>query len=83
MKENLVSKFQELKSKHDELVSEKLKCEARKDQLDAEIKSIQEKYTNYDLSSIDSVNNIISTLTEQLSTELNNINEQYTKLKGA
>ena len=82
MNDDLVKKFQELKSKHDSLVAEKLKYEAKRDQLNIEIKAIQDKYTQYDLSSIESVESIIKDLTDQLDTELVNINEQYSKIKA-
>lgn len=82
MNEDLVKKFGELKSRHAELTAEKVKYEARKEQLSAEIKSIQDKYTEYDLSSIASVEKIIKDLTTQLDNELNSINEQYAKIKA-
>lgn len=82
MNDDLVSKFQELKAKHTELINEKLKYEAKKEQLASEIKSIQDKYPQYDLSSVDSVEHIIADLTSQLESELANINEQYAKLKA-
>lgn len=82
MNEDLVSKFQELKSKHAALTAEKVKYEAKRDQLSAEIKSIQDKYTAYDLSTIESVENIIKTLTTQLDNELKLIAEQYNTIKS-
>lgn len=82
MNEDLVAKFQELKTKHNELMNEKMKCEAKKEQLNSEIKSIQNKYTQYDLSSVESVEKIISDLTIQLEAELSSINEQYAKIKA-
>lgn len=82
MNEELIAKFQELKTKHAELTTEKLKYEAKKEQLNTEIKAIQDKYKDYDLSTIDSVEKIITSLTSQLETELININEQYAKLKA-
>ena len=80
--EDLVKKFGELKSRHAELTAEKLKYEAKKEQLSSEIKSIQDKYTEYDLSTIGSVEKIIKDLTDQLNDELNSINEQYAKIKA-
>ena len=80
--DDLVTKFQELKTKHSSLMSEKLKYEAKKEQLVSEIKAIQDKYTEYDLSSVESVEKIISDLTEQLNSELTSINEQYSKIKS-
>ena len=82
MNEDLISKFQSLKAKHSELTAEKLKYEAKKEQLSSEIKSIQDKYTEYDLSSIESVEKIIADLTSQLDSELTSINEQYAKIKA-
>lgn len=82
MNDELVAKFQELKSKHAELTAEKLKYEAKRDQLNLEIKSIQDKYSQYDLSSVESVEKIIADLTNQLESELNSINEQYAKIKA-
>lgn len=82
MDDNLVAKFQELKAKHSELMSEKLKYEAKKEQLSSEIKTIQDKYTEYDLSTVESVEKIISDLTAQLDAELKTINEQYAKIKA-
>lgn len=82
MNDELVAKFQELKSKHAELIAEKLKYEAKRDQLNLEIKSIQDKYSQYDLSSVESVEKIIADLTNQLEFELNSINEQYAKIKA-
>lgn len=82
MNEDLVQKFQELKSRHAELLSEKLKYEAKKEQLVSEIKAIQDKYTEYDLSTAESVDKIISDLTAELTAELKSINEQYNKIKA-
>lgn len=80
--QDLVAKFQELKTKHAELTAEKLKYEAKKEQLSSEIKTIQDKYTDYDLSTVESVEKIISDLTEQLKSELASIDEQYSKIKA-
>ena len=77
----LVAKFQEMKTKLAELTAEKLKYEAKRDQLNTEIKSIQDKYSEYDLSTIQSVENIISKLTTNLSAELEKITNQYNQLK--
>lgn len=77
----LVAKFQEMKTKLAELTAEKLKYEAKRDQLNTEIKSIQDKYTDYDLSTTQSVENIISKLTINLNTELEKITKQYNQLK--
>lgn len=77
----LVAKFQEMKAKLAELTAEKLKYEAKRDQLNTEIKSIQDKYTDYDLSTPQSVENIISKLTINLSAELEKITKQYNQLK--
>ena len=82
MDDNLVAKFQELKSKHAELTNEKLKYEAKKEQLVSEIKAIQEKYKEYDLSTVESVEKIITDLTNKLNDELNSITEQYEKIKA-
>ena len=82
MDDKLVARFQELKAKHSELMSEKLKYEAKKEQLASEIKTIQDKYTEYDLSTIESVESIIADLTNQLTYELNSIEEQYSKIKA-
>lgn len=81
MKEDLVAKFQELKTKHDKLLNEKLKYETKMEQLDAEIKVIQDKYKEYDLSSVESIDSIINKLTEQISTDLASIEEQYSLIK--
>lgn len=77
----LVAKFQEMKTKLAELTAEKLKYEAKRDQLNTEIKSIQDKYTDYDLSTAQSVENIISKLTINLNAELEKITKQYNQLK--
>ncbi len=77
----LVAKFQEMKTRLAELTAEKLKYEAKRDQLNTEIKSIQDKYSEYDLSTIQSVENIISKLTINLSAELEKITNQYNQLK--
>lgn len=82
MDDNLVAKFQELKSKHAELTNEKLKYEAKKEQLVSEIKAIQEKYKEYDLSTVESVEKIITDLTNKLNDELSSITEQYEKIKA-
>ena len=79
--DELVAKFQEMKTKLAELTAEKLKYEAKRDQLNTEIKSIQDKYSEYDLSTIQSVENIISKLTINLSAELEKITNQYNQLK--
>lgn len=77
----LVAKFQEMKTKLAELTAEKLKYEAKHDQLNTEIKAIQDKYSEYDLSTTQSVENIISKLTINLSAELEKITNQYNQLK--
>ena len=77
----LVAKFQEMKTKLAELTAEKLKYEAKRDQLNTEIKAIQDKYSEYDLSTTQSVENIISKLTTNLSAELEKITNQYNQLK--
>lgn len=77
----LVAKFQEMKTKLAELTAEKLKYEAKRDQLNTEIKSIQDKYSEYDLSTTQSVENIISKITINLSAELEKITNQYNQLK--
>lgn len=77
----LVAKFQDMKTKLAELTAEKLKYEAKRDQLNTEIKSIQDKYSEYDLSTTQSVENIISKLTINLSAELEKITNQYNQLK--
>lgn len=77
----LVAKFKEMKTKLAELTAEKLKHEAKRDQLNTEIKSIQDKYSEYDLSTTQSVENIISKLTINLSAELEKITNQYNQLK--
>lgn len=77
----LVTKFQEMKTKLAELTAEKLKYEAKREQLNTEIKSIQDKYSEYDLSTTQSVENIISKLTINLSAELEKITNQYNQLK--
>lgn len=82
MNEELIKKFQNLKSKQSELLSEKLKYEAKKEQLVSEMKAIQDKYPKYDLSTSESVERIIATLTNQLNDELASINERYEKLKA-
>ena len=77
----LVAKYQELKSKHAELTSEKLKYEAKREQLVTEIKSIQDKYPEYDLSTVDKVEALITKLTSELTSELADITEQFNKIK--
>ena len=77
----LVAKFKEMKTKLAELTAEKLKYEAKRDQLNTEIKSIQDKYSEYDLSTTQSVESIISKLTINLSAELEKITNQYNQLK--
>lgn len=82
MNEDLIKKFQSLKAKHNELVAEKLKYEAKKEQLTSEMKAIQDKYQDYDLSTVESVEMIIADLTNKLNNELQSINEQYNKIKA-
>lgn len=82
MDNELIAKFQELKAKHAELTAEKMKYEAKKEQLCSEMKVIQDKYPEYDLSTSESVKAIITDLTDKLNKELNEISEQYEKLKG-
>jgi len=82
MNEDLIKKFQSLKAKHNELVAEKLKYEAKKEQLTSEMKAIQDKYKDYDLSTVESVEMIITDLTNKLNNELQSINEQYNKIKA-
>lgn len=81
MDNELITKFQELKAKHNELMAEKMKYEAKKEQLCAEMKVIQDKYPEYDLSTTESVKEIVNNLTEKLNTELNDIIKQYEQLK--
>lgn len=81
MNENLIAKFQDLKSKQNELLSEKMRCEAKIDQMNLEIKRIQDKYPDYNLTTKESVEQIISELTEKLNHDLCVIEEQYNKIK--
>ena len=81
--DDLVAKFQELKNKHTELIAERVKYEARREQLKSEIENIQSKYTSYDLSTVKSVDKIVMPLTNQLENELKKISEQYDKIKAA
>ena len=76
-----ITKFHELKAKHNQLMAEKMKYEAKKEQLCAEMKVIQDKYPEYDLSTTESVKEIVNNLTEKLNTELNDIIKQYEQLK--
>lgn len=80
--DELIVKFNELKTKHSELTAEKLKYEAKLEQLNTDIKTIQDKYPEYDLSTVESVEKIIGDLTSKLTDELNSINEQYNKIKA-
>lgn len=80
--DELIVKFNELKTKHSELTAEKLKYEAKLEQLNTDIKIIQDKYPEYDLSTVESVEKIIGDLTSKLTDELNSINEQYNKIKA-
>lgn len=82
MNNDLINKFQVLKQRHAELIAEKAKCEAKRDQLLTEIKLIQDKYPEYDLSNSDSVDEIINQLTSKLESDLNRINDQYEKIKA-
>lgn len=83
MQKDLVAKFQELKSRQSELTAEKLKYETRLEQLSNEMKQIQDKYHEYDLSSVESVELIIKNLESQLDKELEDINKRYMIIKGA
>jgi uncharacterized protein YlxW (UPF0749 family) len=78
----LISKFTELKNRQTELTAEKVKYETKLEQLNNEIKVIQNKYSDYNLSSAESVEKIISDLTIQLTNELADINAQYEKIKA-
>ena len=81
--QELIEKFNLLKNKHTELTSEKLRCEAKRDQLISEIKSIQEKYPEYDLSTAESVEKTIATTTNELNKLLASIEEQYAQIKAS
>lgn len=81
--QELIDKFTLLKNKHTELTAEKLRCEAKRDQLAYEIKAIQEKYPEYDLSTAESVEKTITTMTNDLSKLLASIEEQYTQIKAS
>lgn len=83
MQKDLVAKFQELKSRQSELTAEKLKYETKLEQLSNEMKQIQDKYPEYDLSSVESVELIIKNLESQLDKELEDINKRYMMIKGA
>lgn len=80
--QELIDKFSSLKSKHAELTAEKLKCEARKEQLISEIKAIQSKYPEKDLSTKESVEKTIEHMTNELDSLLTSIESQYAKLKA-
>lgn len=80
--QELIDKFSSLKNKHAELTAEKLKCEARKEQLTLEIKAIQDKYPDHDLSTKESVEKTISSMTNELSKLLADIENKYTQLKA-
>lgn len=81
--QELIDKFALLKSKHAELTAEKLRCEAKKEQLISEIKAIQEKYQDKDLSTIESVEKTVTDMTNDLSTLLSDIEEQYARIKAS
>lgn len=80
--QELINKFSLLKNKHAELTAEKLRCEAKKEQLTSEIKSIQNKYPDRDLSTIESVEKTIASMTDELSQLLTSIEEQYAQIKA-
>lgn len=80
--QELIDKFSLLKNKHTELTAEKLRCEAKKEQLVLEIKSIQEKHPDLDLSTKESVEKTISSMTDELGKLLKIIEEQYDKIKA-
>ena len=80
--QELIDTFSLLKNKQSELTAEKLRCEARREQLISEIKTIQAKYPEHDLTTIESVEKTISSMTEQLSQLLTSIEEQYSQLKA-
>lgn len=81
--QELIDKFALLKSKHAELTAEKLRCEAKKEQLISEIKAIQEKYPDKDLSTIESVEKTVADMTTDLSALLSDIEEQYAQIKAS
>lgn len=80
--QELIDKFSLLKNKHAELTAEKLRCEAKKEQLTSEIKTIQAKYPDRDLSTVESVEKTITSMTGELSQLLTNIEEQYAQIKA-
>lgn len=80
--QELIDKFSLLKNKHAELTAEKLRCEAKKEQLTSEIKTIQAKYPDRDLSTVESVEKTITSMTGELSQLLTSIEEQYTQIKA-
>jgi septation ring formation regulator EzrA len=80
--QELIDKFSLLKNKHAELTAEKLRCEAKKEQLTSEIKTIQAKYPDRDLSTVESVEKTITSMTGELSQLLTSIEEQYAQIKA-
>lgn len=80
--QELIDKFSLLKNKHAELTAEKLRCEAKKEQLTSEIKTIQAKYPDRDLSTVESVEKTITFMTDELSQLLTSIEEQYAQIKA-
>lgn len=80
--QELIDKFSLLKNKHAELTAEKLRCEAKKEQLTSEIKAIQAKYPDHDLSTVESVEKTIASMTDELSQLLTSIEEQYAQIKA-
>ena len=80
--QELIDKFSLLKNKHAELTAEKLRCEAKKEQLTSEIKTIQAKYPDRDLSTVESVEKTITSMTDELSQLLTSIEEQYAQIKA-
>lgn len=78
----LINKFSLLKNKHAELTAEKLRCEAKKEQLTSEIRAIQNKYPDRDLSTVESVEKTIASMTDELSQLLTSIEEQYAQIKA-
>ena len=80
--QELIDKFALLKNKHAELTAEKLRCEAKKEQLVLEIKALQAKHSDLDLSTKESVEKTISSMTDELSRLLATIEDQYAQIKA-
>lgn len=80
MDKELINRFQHLKSRYADCVSQKNKSEIRLEQLNKDIEAIKAKYPDLKLDTEADVKELIASLESELSLKLSEIELKFSKL---